>query len=184
MLTDCPTEMGLSYPANAVWRYWALAKSRAIQVVLDDFRTCWDLTAPAENNTLAEDWVPAYDTNAEWSHCPVAPLILLYHGILGLRPTSPGYATCVLAPQLGDLEEIACQAHTVRGAIRFAAKNSGAGQELTLFVPAEIQAELILDAREKVALPPGREPAPPGCKSYALPKAETVVVTIAQANSI
>jgi len=178
-LAGCPAEMGLSYPANAVWRYWALAKSRAMQVVLEDFRGRWDQTAPEENNTLAEDWVPAYDTNAEWSHCPVVPLILLYHGILGLRPTTPGYATCVLAPQLGDLDQIACNAHTVRGTIRFAARKSGAGRELTLFVPAEIQAELILDEREKVALPAGREPAPPGCKSYALPKGESVV-TLAQ----
>jgi len=178
MLTDCPTEMGLSYPANAVWRYWALAKSRRMQVVLDDFRSRWDMTAAEENNTLAEDWVPSYDSGAEWSHCPVAPLILLYHGILGLRPTSPGYATCVLEPQLGDLGEIACQAHTVRGTIRFAAKRAGGGREMTLFVPAEMEAELILDAGEKVKLPTGRQAAPPGCKSWALPRGESVTVTI------
>ena len=105
MLRTCPPEMGLSYPANAVWRYWALAKSRALQVVLDDFRTRWTkMLSVRENNTLSESWIPLYDTNSEWSHCPVSPLILLYHGIMGLRPTSPAYATCVLAPQLGDLD--------------------------------------------------------------------------------
>ncbi len=179
MLTDCPPEMGLSYPANAVWRYWALAKSRKMQVVLDDFRSRWDMTAAEENNTLAEDWAPAHDTTAEWSHCPVAPLILLYHGVLGLRPTSPGYSTCVLEPQLGDLGEIACRAHTVRGTIRFSAKRAGAGRQLRLFVPAEIRAELIVDAGISLELPPGSEPAPPGTRSYALPKGETVVVTVA-----
>jgi hypothetical protein len=179
MLATCPPEMGLSYPANAVWRYWALAKARTINVVLEDFRTRWRMPSIEENNTLAEDWVPTWDSDSQWSHCPVSPLTLLYHGILGLRPTSPGYATCVLAPQVGDIKQIACEAHTVRGTIRFEAIQTSAGRELTLFVPKEIAAELILDSHSKVTLPEGHEPAPPGCRSYALPRGEMVTVTIA-----
>jgi len=178
MLTTCPPEMGLSYPANAVWRYWALAKARAMQVVIDDLRTRWTMPSVEENNTLAEDWAPRYDSGSQWSHCAVAPLILLYHGIMGLRPTSAGYATCVIAPQPGDLKQIACQAHTVRGTIHFAVNQAGAGRELKLEVPAEIEAELILDASERVPLPAGREPAPPGCRSYRLPRGEAVTLLL------
>ena len=178
MLTTCPPEMGLSYPANAVWRYWALTKARAMQVVIDDLRSRWTMPSVEENNTLAEDWAPRYDSGSQWSHCAVAPLILLYHGIMGLRPTSPGYATCVIAPQPGDLKQIACQAHTVRGTIHFTVSKTGAGRELKLEVPAEIEAELILEAREKVPLPAGREPAPPGCRSYRLPRGEAVTLQI------
>jgi hypothetical protein len=178
MLTTCPPEMGLSYPANAVWRYWALAKARAMQVVIDDLRSRWTMPSVEENNTLAEDWAPRYDSGSQWSHCAVAPLILLYHGIMGLRPTSPGYATCVIAPQPGDLKQIACQAHTVRGTIHFAVNQAGAGRELKLEVPAEIEAELILEAREKVPLPAGHEPAPPGCRSYRLPRGEAVTLQL------
>jgi hypothetical protein len=104
---------------------------------------------------------------------------MVYHGVMGLHPTSAGFGTCVLAPQLGDLDEIACTAHTVRGAIQFSAKRTAAGREITLFVPAEIQADLILNARENVALPEGHEPAPPGLKSYALPRGKTVTVKVA-----
>jgi hypothetical protein len=178
MLTECPEEMGLSYPANAVWRYWALARARAMQTVLDDFRSRWTMASVEENNTLCEDWVPQYDSSSEWSHCPVSPLILLYHGIMGLRATSPGYATCVIAPQPGDLKEIACQAHTVRGAIDFSVRQTGGGRELRLRVPAEIEAELILDAREKVTLPAGRELAPTGCVAYRLPRGEAVTLAL------
>jgi hypothetical protein len=178
MLASCPAEMGLSYPANAVWRYWALAKARRIQVVLDDFRSRWTMPSIQENNTLSEHWDPSYDSTSEWSHCPVSPLILLYHGIMGLRATSPGFATCVIAPQPGDLKQIAFQAHTVRGPISFSLKPAGAGHELRLQVPAAIEAELILDERENVLLPPGREPAPPGCKSHRLPKGEMVTLLL------
>jgi len=178
MLTECPEEMGLSYPANAVWRYWALARARAMQTVLDDFRSRWTMASVEENNTLCEDWVPQYDSSSEWSHCPVSPLILLYHGIMGLRATSPGYATCVIAPQPGDLKEIACRAHTVRGAIDFSVRRTEGGRELRLRVPAEIEAELILDAREKVTLPAGRELAPTGCVAYRLPRGEAVTLAL------
>ena len=50
---------------------------------------------------------------------------------------------------------------------------------MTLFVPAAIQAEVILDAREKVSLAPGIEPAPRGCKSYRLPPDEAVKIVVA-----
>ena len=179
MLETCPPEMGLSYPANAVWRYWALARARRMQVVLDDFRTRWRMPSIVENNTLQEDWVATHDSSSQWSHSPCSPLILLYQGVMGLRATSAGFARCVLTPQLGDLKEIACEAHTVRGTIRFAAREAGAGRELTIFVPAGIAAELILDAREKVELPEGSEVAPPGCRSYALPRGVMVTVRVA-----
>ncbi|MEI6140683.1 MAG: alpha-L-rhamnosidase, partial [Mariniphaga sp.] len=38
IISECPKELGLSYPCNAIWRYWALAKGKAIQIVIDDFR--------------------------------------------------------------------------------------------------------------------------------------------------
>jgi hypothetical protein len=84
----------------------------------------------------------------------------------------------VIAPQPGDLEQTACEAHTVRGPIRFSVKQAGAGRALTLRVPEEIEAELILEAREKVPLPAGREPAPPGCLPYRLPKGETATLSL------
>jgi alpha-L-rhamnosidase len=178
ILTTCPDEMGLSYPANAVWRYWALAKARAMQVVLNDLRTRWTMPSVAENNTLAEDWAPKYDSGSQWSHCAVAPLILLYHGIIGLRPTSPGYARCVIAPQLGDLKQIACVAHTLRVPIQFSAQQVGSGHELTLQIPPEIEAELIADAREDVSLPPGRQLAPAGCRAYRLPGGKAITLAL------
>jgi hypothetical protein len=178
MLASCPVEMGLSYPANAVWRYWALARAHAMQVVLDDFRTRWTMPSIEENNTLSEDWSPTYDSTSEWSHCPVSPLILLYHGIMGLKATSPGFATCVIAPQPCDLKQIECQAWTVRGPISFSLKRESAGRELKLMVPAEIDAELILEASEDVGLSPGKEPAPTGCRSYRLPKGKIVTLML------
>ena len=84
----------------------------------------------------------------------------------------------MIAPQPGDLNQIAFLAHTVRGPIHFSTRRTDAGREMTLRTPTEIEAELILEAREKVSLPPGREPAPAGCRSYRLPKGEAVTLLL------
>ena len=40
-LVECPAEMGLSYPCNACWRYWALARLGRADVVVREFRQRW-----------------------------------------------------------------------------------------------------------------------------------------------
>ena len=55
-LAEVPQNMGLSYPCNAGWRYWALAELGRADVVLHDFRTRWaTMRSVIENNTLQED---------------------------------------------------------------------------------------------------------------------------------
>jgi hypothetical protein len=118
LLAEMPEWVGRSYPANAVWRYWGLAASGHIQSVIDDFRTRWaTMKSVVENNTLQEFWDAPYDSGALWSHCPVAPLILLYQGILGIRPADPGFGRVEIFPQFGDIPDLVADAHTPHGPI-------------------------------------------------------------------
>jgi len=41
ILADKLKELGLSYSANANWRYWALAKGKRMDIILNEFRTIW-----------------------------------------------------------------------------------------------------------------------------------------------
>lgn len=135
-LVSCPPEMGFSYPANAGWRFWALARAGRIDVVLGDLRTRWAaLPSVRLNNTLQEAWRVSPDSTDEWSHCPVAPLYVLFMDVAGLRPAAPGFTRCRIAPQLGDLEDLELTAWTPRGPIEFQARGH----------------------RVRVALPPGCE---------------------------
>jgi len=157
--------------------YWALAKGRAMQVVLDDLRRRWGkMDSVRENNTIQESWNSSRDSTGQWSHCAMAPLILFYHGILGLKPLRPGFEKCLLFPQLGDLKQVALVAHTVRGGIRFAAKQRGTGCELTIFIPAGIHAELVLPSGGEIGLPAGDEIAPANFTSYVLPAGKEVII--------
>lgn len=139
-LVDCPPTMGLSYPANAVWRYWALAKVGRTDVIVGDLRSKWaTMNSVIHNNTLQENWETTLDGGDQFSHCPLAPLIVLYHCLAGIRPTTAGYATCEIAPRLADLGDLELVAHTPRGPIRLRA----AGDTVHITVPPDCAAVLV-----------------------------------------
>jgi hypothetical protein len=162
-------DTGLSYPANAVWRYWALAKGGHAQVILNDLRTRWtEMDSVRENNTLGEFWKGRKDANDQWSHCPVAPLIMTHHAFAGVIPTAPGYAQCDIRPQPGDLPELDVVTHTVKGPIRVACRGPAGARELAVEVPAGIAARLVLPAGEAVDRPRARGPAPSGTEAFVL----------------
>lgn len=175
ILAEAPPEMGLSYPCNAIWRYWALVRGRAIQVVIDELRNRWGkMDSVIENNTLQEHWVVKPDSNDQWSHCPVSPLVMLYQGIGGIHPLQPGFAKCLIDPQPGDLDKISFHAHTVSGTIRFELSGEKNNRKLALSVPENMDCEILLDKREKVELSAGTVQRASGQSAYKLPNGKTV----------
>jgi hypothetical protein len=144
-LAECPPEMGLSYPCNAGWRYWALSKLGRADVVLKDLRERWAvMPSVILNNTLQEDWTVSTDSTSQWSHCALAPIFVLFMDIAGIRPTAPGFTRCRIRPQLGDLEQLSLTAHTVRGPIQFEARAKGGGHEVRVSLPAGCVGEVLV----------------------------------------
>ncbi len=169
IISECPAELGLSYPCNAIWRYWALAKGNAIQIVIDDFRKRWGtMDSVIENNTLQEMWEVTHDSGYQWSHCAVSPLIMLYHGILGIVPVKPGFEKCTITPQPGDIEELRMNANTVKGTVKFEMTGKEFDRTITIRIPQGMDCEIILDQREKVDLAYGSEKVEKGKKAYKL----------------
>ncbi|GCE24346.1 hypothetical protein [Dictyobacter kobayashii] len=144
-LVECPDAMGLSFPANAGWRYWALGRSGRTDIILKDFRTRWaDMSSVRLNNTLQEFWQVAPDTTAQWSHCPLAPLYILGSEIMGARPTEPGFARYEVQPQLADLPALRATIHTPGGPLTLEAVRQGAGQHITLHTPSAGEGTLLV----------------------------------------
>jgi hypothetical protein len=140
VLAECPAEMGFAYPANAVWRLWALAKGGYGDVVIRDLRERWaTMRSVRENNILQEFWVASTDAIDQWSHCALAPLDSLFMDIAGIRPLRPGFEKIAIRPQLGDLPSLALTAYTVRGAIHFESKREASGHRLDLLLPLPLQ---------------------------------------------
>ncbi|MCR4412677.1 MAG: hypothetical protein NUV77_09660, partial [Thermoguttaceae bacterium] len=144
-LAECPPEMGLSYPCNANWRYWALAKAGRADVVVKDFRQRWaTMRSVVENNTLQESWQAAPDSTAQWSHCAVAPIYLTFGDLAGIRPVAPGFAKVEVRPQLADLGRLELTYRTVRGPIHFLAEPTAAGHRVSVTLPAGCEGEALL----------------------------------------
>ena len=142
-LLECPNNMGLSYPANSGWRYWALAKAGFGDAVLRELREKWsNLPSVIINKTLQENWVVRADSVDQWSHMPVVPIYILFTEIAGIKPVEPGFAQCLIQPQLGDLQELELTAYTVKGPIQFRAVKIDQQHYVTVTVPRQIRVML------------------------------------------
>jgi alpha-L-rhamnosidase len=170
-LVDCPPTMGFSYPCNAGWRLWALAKGGRSDVILKDFRTRWaTMESVLKNNSLQEDWQAAPDSRAQWSHCALAPLFVTMQDIAGIRPTSPGFAACQIRPQLADLPNLETAVVTRYGWIRFHAELMNDQHHIELQLPKGIQAELLLPPSAATKYERLTPDHPHGLKRYRLPE--------------
>jgi hypothetical protein len=177
-LVDCPLEMGFSYPANAGWRLWALAKGGRADVVVNDFRERWAKMESVElNNTLQEDWHATPDSGSEWSHCPVAPLYITTMSLAGIQPLAPGFRRCEIRPQLADLELLELTVHTVQGRIEFSSRGKIGNRELTLALPSGCEGELVVSGKETLKLETSAGPtAPSGLVRYRMAAGKTTAV--------
>jgi alpha-L-rhamnosidase len=170
VLAECPPEMGLSYPANAGWRLWALGKAGRADVIVDDFRRRWaTMDSVRLNNTLQEDWTAIPDSGQQWSHCAVVPLYVLYMSLLGLRPLEPGYARYELRPQLADLGPLDILAQTPKGPLSFKSEGKPGGRMIVMETPCGGEGEIVLPIGESVKLELLPGPAPEGCVRCRLP---------------
>lgn len=175
LLSERPQEVGFSYPCNAIWPLWALAKVGRMDIVLKDLRERWaTMLSVVQNNTIQEFWQTEPDSWSQWSHCAVAPLIILYQGIAGIQPLTPGYEHVSVYPQLGDLEDVEFEVQTPAGGIHFKASRLHGKRELILSIPAGITAILTLDSREKVNLKSCGNNDVQGTKQYEIIGGRTI----------
>ncbi|MFL6603941.1 MAG: alpha-L-rhamnosidase N-terminal domain-containing protein [Steroidobacteraceae bacterium] len=173
-LAKCPKEMGLSYPANALWRLWALAKGGRIDVVLNDLRARWaTLPSVTLNNTLQESWTTEPDTGSQWSHSAVAPLSVAHLCLVGLRPLTPGFRRAEMQPQLGGLEDFELMTYTGQGSVHFKTSGEKGARQLSLTIPDGCTCDVLLRAEEQVELKSLQDAAPPGYRRYRLPSGKS-----------
>lgn len=123
-LIEVPPAMGLSYPGNAIWRYWALSKF-GDDTFIKDIRERWSNTDSVKlNNTLAEDWDVKPDSGSQWSHSPISPLFGMHMFVAGIRPSKPGFEEVEIAPMLGTIENLSITTQTVKGPIQLTLQQS------------------------------------------------------------
>jgi hypothetical protein len=178
-LAELPPEMGFSYPANAGWRLWGLAKGGRADVVVKDLRTRWaTMDSVRLNNTLQEFWIEKPDTTSQWSHCAVVPLYVLYMNIAGIRALETAFKRYEIVPQFADIESLSLRANTVQGPIRVETNGLFGNRVVALEMPVHGEGEIALDPRESVPLRKLRGKGPLSRTRYRLPAGEKIVLTL------
>ncbi|MGL4492732.1 MAG: alpha-L-rhamnosidase C-terminal domain-containing protein, partial [Tannerellaceae bacterium] len=79
--------------------------------------------------------------NHAWSG---GPLTLLSQYVCGIEPTSAGFETFRIKPQLGTLNEVKATVHSVNGFIRMSARKAGRKLLVDVSVPDGCKAEVVL----------------------------------------
>jgi alpha-L-rhamnosidase len=154
-LETLPETMGLSFPANAIWRLWALGKAGKTEAVIDEIKSRWyNMDSVRLNNTLQEHWQVSPDTRGQWSHCAVGPLFAMYNSLAGITPLEPGSLKLKIKPNPGRLESLTLSYHTPKGPVLFNATGSAGNRNLEIRMPEGVEAVLVVNNKEKVALEP------------------------------
>ena len=98
-----------------------------------------------DHTTLFEGWGIGSEgfgggtINHAWSG---GPLTLLSQKVCGVEPTSPGFRSFQVCPQMGSLKEASASLETNYGMIKVALKRSGSKIQMTLSVPEGTTAEV------------------------------------------
>jgi hypothetical protein len=128
----------------------------------------------ALNNTIQENWRCSPDSTAQWSHCALSPIYVLFQEVVGLKPLSPGFAEAQLRPQLGDLPDLEAIAHTPRGPVHFRSQLRGDRHHVEVKLPETVKTELLLPASEEATFPSLSPDHPSGLKRYRLPPGKSI----------
>ena len=153
LLENPPENMGLSFPANAIWRLWALGKAGSADTIIHEIKNRWyQMDSVQLNNTLQEHWSIQPDTRGQYSHCAIGPLFAAYQGLAGIEPVEPGTSKVRIKPKPGVLEKLNLHYHTPGGKIEFSCNGSLGNRSLEIRMPKGCEGVLILDEREEIML--------------------------------
>lgn len=120
IVTKQPKSLGISYPANSVWRHWAWARIGRVDLILKEFEERWaPMHSVQHNTTIQEMWHPKPGSTALMSHCAVSPTMMMHQAVLGVGQDREG--NWFIRPQLADMESFSIRSHTPWGAIHFQA---------------------------------------------------------------
>ncbi len=143
-----------SFPANAGWRYWALAQEGCMDIIFKEFKEKWsNLDSVLKNNAIQEHWEVSPDSTGQWSHAAVAPLYILFMEIAGIKPTVPGFKELKIQPKIDNMEKLDLLLHPVNGTIHFQFNKDK--NFLKVNLPKNCRGEIILPDSRKHDLSPG-----------------------------
>jgi hypothetical protein len=111
----------------------------------DGDRSWWHMVNDVGTTITLEAWDNKYKPNQDWNHAwGAAPANLLPRKLMGIEPTSPGFATLRVKPRPGGLSWASIKLPTIRGAVHASFKETADLFVLDIETPANTRADIHL----------------------------------------
>ena len=116
----------------------------------------WYNTIRTGSTITIEAWDDSFKPNQDWNHIAgAAPGNIIPFRLMGVTPLEAGFAKVRIQPQTGSLTYARMKLPTIRGAIAMDITSSGQGWTMTVTIPANMTAEIILPDGEVQQTGPG-----------------------------
>jgi len=101
-------------------------------------RSWWNMIRSGSTITM-EAWDMKYKPNSDWNHAwGAAPANIIPGYMWGISPAEPGFARCIIRPQLGNLKHSRIKVPTIRGFIEAEFRDTGKLKEYIITIPGNM----------------------------------------------
>jgi len=141
--------------------YLAGEEEHALDLMRDRGKRGWYNMIAAGSTVSLEAWDIKYKPNLDWNHAwGAAPANIIPRFVLGVRPLEPGFGKVLIHPQPGSLSFAKGVVPTIRGPVSVSVGREGGSFRLTVSLPANMTARVILPrAADTAALTMDGQPA-------------------------
>ncbi|MBO7351729.1 MAG: hypothetical protein J6U12_02295, partial [Candidatus Methanomethylophilaceae archaeon] len=117
----------------------------ALRLMTDQSLRSWYNMIRVGSTITLEAWDDSFKPNQDWNHLwGAAPGNIIPFRLMGVMPLEPGFAKVRIQPQPGSLEQAEMTLPTIRGTIRMKITNTPLKRSVSVELPANMEAEIIL----------------------------------------
>ncbi len=136
---------GAQYLLEAL--YTAGEAGYALALMTSESKRSWMNMLNVGSTMTTEAWDEYYKPNLTWNHAwGAAPGNIIPRWMMGIQPLVPGFGTFSIAPQPASLEQIDLELPTIRGTIGAKLQATEKRWQMSVEVPGNSQAVLLLPA--------------------------------------
>jgi hypothetical protein len=118
-------------------------------------RSWWNMIRSGSTITM-EAWDMKYKPNSDWNHAwGAAPANIIPGYMWGISPAEPGFAKCIIRPQLGNLKHSKIKVPAIRGFIEAEFRDTGKLKEYIITIPGNMVCDFVNTDGKIIKLLPG-----------------------------
>ena len=115
------------------------------RLLTDTSKRSWLNMLRVGSTISLEAWDDIYKPNQDWNHAwGAAPANIIPRHLVGIEPTSPGFATMRIKPQISSLRQIDAVVPTIRGTVSVSIRKDEACSRINIVTPANTVSEVWL----------------------------------------